>query len=330
MSKSVARKVTAPPLHTRHYRKEVIVRRLESRDIDQVVARVHERLATDAQRNGLLNSGFSNDHFAAALRDAASQTWVAEESGVVVGHLFGALLDSPEYGRGAWVGPDGVSFESPLVLDALYAEAGADWIERQAIEHYTWVFDELADTTPWYELGFARMHVRGVFALGASEQSELPTGYRLRRGGPADLELALELDRVLDDAQQRGPSFALFVEHASRPDEMLEMLEDPDVHYYVVEHEGRGVAQCLTFGLEARRGSFDDALHLSALSVRTEHEGRGVARALVDRALREGFDDGFRFVETNWRVTNHRASAFWLRYGFRPTYVRLHRTIGSG
>jgi hypothetical protein len=35
-------------------------------------------------------------------------------------------------------------------------------------------------------------------------------------------------------------------------------------------------------------------------------------------------------VETNWRVTNRRAANFWLRYGFRPTYVRLHRTIGSG
>ena len=174
------------------------------------------------------------------------------------------------------------------------------------------------------------MHVRGVFALVASRRESLPSGYSLRRGGPKDLALALELDRVLDEAQQRGPSFALFVEHASRPDEMLEMLEDPDVRYYVVEHDGIAVAQCLTFGLEARRGSFDHTLHLSALSVRPGHEHRGVARGLVDYALAEGFDEGFRHVETNWRVTNHRAAAFWLRYGFRPSYVRLHRTIGSG
>jgi hypothetical protein len=174
MSNNVARKLTAPPLHTHNYGKYVIVRSLESRDIDQVVARVNERLATDARRNGLLNAGFSHEHFAAALRDAARQTWIAEESGVIVGHLFGALLDSPEYGRGAWVGPDGVSFESPKVLDALYAEAGAEWINRQAIEHYAWVFDEPLDTTPWYELGFARMHVRGVFALSSREPRELP------------------------------------------------------------------------------------------------------------------------------------------------------------
>src|ERR1700733_892910 len=44
MSNNVARKLTALPLHTRNYGEEVIVRRLESRDIDQVVARVNERL----------------------------------------------------------------------------------------------------------------------------------------------------------------------------------------------------------------------------------------------------------------------------------------------
>ena len=94
------------------------------------------------------------------------------------------------------------------------------------------------------------MHVRGVLRSASRAPSQLPPGYAIRRGDPSDLDLALELDQILDDAQQRGPSFALFVEHASRPDEMLETLEDPEVHYYVVEYDGEGVAQCLTFGLD--------------------------------------------------------------------------------
>ena len=82
---------------------------------------------------------------------------------------------------------------------------------------------------------------------------------------------------------------------------------------------------------EARRGSFDDALHLSVRCRCDPSTSISASRrALVDRALQDGVEDGFRFVETNWRVTNHRAAAFWLRYGFRATYVRLHRTIGSG
>ncbi len=51
---------------------------------------------------------------------------------------------------------------------------------------------------------------------------------------------------------------------------------------------------------------------------------------MVDAALRDALNAGFEFVETNWRVTNRRARNFWLDYGFAPTYVRLHRTIGLG
>ncbi len=306
------------------------VRRLESSDIEKVAARVAQRLGDDARRNPLLNPIFDGAHFAGALRHAMGQTWVAEEAGSVVGHLYGARLESPEYGRGAWIGPDGVSFDDPEVLAELYSVAGAAWIDDGALEHYAWVFDDPDDVAPWYELGFARMHVRGVLALDEPRRHELSEGYVLRRGGPADLALATELDGVLDEAQQRGPSFALFVDHASRPDELRETLEDDEVRYYVVEQQDRGVAQCLTFPLEARRGSFDHTLHLSAVAVRPEHQGRGVATALVDHALNDAMAAGFRYVETNWRVTNHRAANFWRDYGFRPTYVRLHRAIGSG
>jgi ribosomal protein S18 acetylase RimI-like enzyme len=308
----------------------MIVRPLEPRDVDEVVARVRARLVNDARRNRLVSPTFSEKHFANALRHASDQTWVAEVDGEVVGHLYGALLESREYGHGAWIGPDGVSFNSDDGLADLYAEAGSSWIKKGALEHYAWVFDQAQDTAPWYELGFARMHVRGVLALDGRRRPTFAPGYQLRRGGIDDLPLAIELDRVLDDAQREGPSFSLFLDHASRPEELLEALEDDEVHYYVVEYMGQGVAQCLTFPLEARRGSFDKTLHVSAVTVRPEHEHRGVAHALIDHALVDALKAGFTHVETNWRVTNRRAASFWLRYGFRPTYVRLHRTIGSG
>jgi len=295
-----------------------------------VVARVVARLGEDARRQPLLNPLVDPEGFAEALRSAMGQTWVAIVDGRLVGHLYGARLESPEYGRGAWIGPDGVSFDSPDVLAELYSTAGAAWIEDGALEHYAWVFDDLADVGPWYELGFARMHQRGVLALAAPRRHQLPRGYSLRRGGRPDLAIAVDLDHVLDQAQQRGPSFALFVDHSSRAEELAETLEDNEVHYYVVEHDGQGIAQCLTFPLEARRGSFDHSVHLSAVAVRPEHQGQGVATALVDHALNDALAAGFRYVETNWRVTNQRAARFWRNYGFSPTYVRLHRAIGSG
>jgi len=308
----------------------VIVRPLEPRDVDAVVARVKERLGDDARRNPLLSPDFSSEHFSRALADARDQTWVALEGERFVGHLYGALLESSEYGRGVWIGPDGVSFDDTDQLAALYSAAADAWIAEGALEHYAWIFDDVADTSSWYELGFARMHVRGVLDLNGERSHPLPPGYTIRRGGPEDAQLALDIDEVLDEAQRQGPSFAVSFERESRAQELLEVLEDDEVHHYVVEHSGTGVAQCLTFPLEARRGSFDHTLHVSAVAVRPEHAHRGVARALIDHALNDAVAGGFRHAETNWRVTNRRAGNFWVRYGFRPTYVRLHRTIGAG
>ncbi|HEY5103999.1 MAG TPA: GNAT family N-acetyltransferase [Acidimicrobiales bacterium] len=299
-------------------------------DVDSIVTRVQQRLARDARVNPLLNPSFSEEVFSDTLGYALDQTWVDVKNNVIVGHLYGALLASAEYDNGVWIGPDGVSFDNADVLTDLYTEAAATWISQGATEHYVWVLDTPDDTAPWYELGFARMHVRGGLVLSGPRHHTLAPGYVLRRGGLDDLAIAIELDRVLDEAQQQGPSFALFVDHVSRPEELLEALEDDEVHHYVVEYFGEGVAQCLTFPLEARRGSFDKTLHVSAVAVRPEHEHRGVATALIDLALNEAIEAGFRFVETNWRVTNHRAGKFWRRYGFSPTYVRLHRTIGAG
>jgi ribosomal protein S18 acetylase RimI-like enzyme len=179
-------------------------------------------------------------------------------------------------------------------------------------------------------MGFARMHMRGVLALERDFDHAFPNGYALRRGTVDDLDIAVALDDELDAVQRVGPSFSIGLDHASKRDDLLETLEDPEVRHYIVECEGHAVAQCITFPLPTRRGSFDHTLHLSAVTVGAEHRYRGVGTALVDVALGDAQRAGFEYVETNWRVTNRRARNYWLGYGFEPTYVRLHRTIGLG
>jgi ribosomal protein S18 acetylase RimI-like enzyme len=306
------------------------VRHLEASDVEQVVTRIGDRLGLDARIQPLVNPSISTQLLADSLRAASDQTWVTERDGVVVGHLYGALLESETYGNGVWIGPDGVSYDSTDTLSELYSAAGATWIERGALEHYVWTIDDLASTQPWYELGFARMHMRGVLRLDARRDHALPDGYALRRGGVEDIEVAVALDDELDAVQRVGPSFSIGLDHSSKREDLLETLEDPEVHHYIVEFEGLAVAQCITFPLPQRRGSFDHTLHLSAVTVDAEHRHLGVGTAMVDAALANAYDAGFEFVETNWRVTNRRARNYWLGYGFEPTYVRLHRTIGLG
>lgn len=305
------------------------IRQLDECDIAPVVTRVTGRLADDARIQPLVSPVMDAALLAQALRAAVDQTWVAERDGAIVGHLYGARLENEAYGNGVWIGPDGASFENTDVLADLYAHAGARWIEHGALEHYVWVIDDVAMTQPWYELGFARMHMRGVLTLDGPREHVLPEGYTIRRGSVQDLEIAVALDDELDAVQMVGPSFSIGLSHTTKREDLLETLEEPDVHHYIVEYVDDAVAQCITFPLSRRRGSFDHTLHLSAVTVHAEHRHLGVATAMVDIALNDARDAGFEYVETNWRVTNRRARNYWLRYGFEPTYVRLHRTIGT-
>ena len=305
------------------------VRPLRPGDVDEVVARIERRLKADAALRPLINPAFSPELQANALRHATETTWVAEDDGRIVGHLNGALLEDQTYGQGVWVGPDGASFNDVDVLGDLYETAGAAWIDSGALEHYVWTLDDDSTTDGWHEMGFARMHRRGVAALPRPLSHRFPDGYALRRGGLDDFELAVVLDDELGAAQRLGPSFSTAPQSSSRED-LAETLADPETHHYVVERSGVAVAQCITIPLPTRRGSFDASLHLSAVTVQREHRHRGVATAMVDRAFADAVDAGFTHAETNWRVTHRRAQRFWTAYGFEATYVRLHRTIGAG
>jgi ribosomal protein S18 acetylase RimI-like enzyme len=330
MSKRVARKVTPQLWHTATvYGFDVVtIRNLEAGDVAGVVERIVARLRDDATRNPLINPDLSVDVLAESLAGATSSTWVALDGDRVVGHLYGALLENDTYGHGVWIGPDGASFDDADVLASLYATAGQSWIDAGAMEHYVWVLDDSELTDAWFELGFARMHRRGVLALDRRRAAQLPAGYSIRPGTLADIDIAVSLIEEIDRAQVAGPSFSINLSTASERQDLVETLEDPEVRYYLVESGGAPVGQCITYPLPERRGSFESTLHLSAVSVRPAHRGHGVAEALVDTALNDGFDDGFSHVETNWRVTNHRAARYWTNYGFAVTYVRLHRTIG--
>jgi GNAT superfamily N-acetyltransferase len=305
------------------------VRKLLAGDVDRVVQRIARRLRDDSELQPFVNPEISLDLLGGALRAATSSTWVALDGERLVGHIYGALLENDTYGQGAWIGPDGVSYDSADILADLYSEAGQEWIKGGALEHYVWVLDDRSTTEPWYELGFARMHMRGVLALERDRSPALPQDYVVRHGTFDDLDLAVELVEELDRAQRAGPSFLLEPATAGQRGEIEETLSDPEVHLFIVEHRGRGIAQCMTFPLPPRRGSFEATLHLSAVVVRAEHQRRGIATAMVNTALSEARLEGFSFVETNWRVTNRRAARYWTSYGFQPTYVRLHRTVGA-
>lgn len=298
---------------------------IDESTVDAVVSRV-QRLFSEASTQGFVNAEFDRVQFATALLSTPEPVWVALD-GEVVGHIHAAILESDVFGHGAWIAPDGVSFDSPQVLADLYAHAAAEWAARGVVEHFVWIHEEKNRHHDWLELGFHFMHRRGMMHLPPHTLRPLPDGYQLRRGGVDDLATAIELADKLQDAQSLGPSFSFDLPRDTH-DDLGELLEEPDSRLWIVESHGVAVASCITFPLPPRRDTPEGAIHLSAVVVDETHRGRGIGTSMVDAALHEGVQRGFAIAETNWRVPHRLAADFWPRYGFTPTALRLHRTVG--
>lgn len=302
----------------------VHVRPFDPRDTDAVVARVRTQLLDAHAREPFINDAFDDIGFADALRAQHAPMWVALRDGKVVGHLYGALLHDAR-GTSAWIGPDGVSFDGPDVLAALYAEAGNNWFQRGAHEHWVWIPNRDDAFLPWSELGFAKEHRRGVARLRDVASVAMPASYRVREGGVGDLDVARELDAILDEAQREGPNF-LFAE-AAPGEGITDTLDDPEVRLHVLERDDEVLGQCVTYPLDVRRGSFEGVVHLSGVVVRDEFRRRGLGGAFVAKVLSTLRDEGASYVEVHWRVANHDAQRFWQERGFHATFTRLRRVL---
>jgi ribosomal protein S18 acetylase RimI-like enzyme len=204
----------------------------------------------------------------------------------------------------------------PEPIRDAYAREAPGWPRR----HFALVEPTPEALDAWYRLGFAQMHAYGERASGA-ERSET-SGIAIRRGGPADLETALRIDRVIHDLQVASPSFAsLPLDEATRRADREETLAAEDVSYFVAERDGDPVGHVTLYPENAA------TMNLVSTAVLPEAQGHGIGRALTSHALAFARESGYATVATNWRVTNLVASRFWPALGFRVTKLRLTREL---
>ena len=185
------------------------------------------------------------------------------------------------------------------------------------------------DLGPWQRLGFAHMHVHGLRETGAE-----PThvaGVTLRPGSSADLDAAGPLLPMIWEHQLLTPSFTgLQVPSAAelRAD-WDETLAEAGSAYFVAERDGRIVGHSVLYPADLDLGQPAGSIYLGATTTLPDVRGLGIGLALTNHALAWSKSEGHDVIVTNWRMTNLEASRFWPRRGFRTTFHRLSRAVGS-
>ena len=302
------------------------VRRGVKSDASAIAQRVADQLSRDAAVEPLVSRFFSRQDFEQALANSAGPVWVEDSCGHLRGHLYGATLDDPVRGRQTWTGPGGYSYEFENVLDNLCDWAYRTWRESGSTAHLVWALAGNG-TQDWIERGYHIVSVRGSLALGDPFEVTWPAGQRLRRGDGADLDTALAFDALIDQAQGVRLDALTDVQREANKADLVELLDDPDCQYHLVEVDAQPAAQCVTFPLPPLRGSYDDTVYLSSLAVDPRFRRRGLATRLVHAVLNGAIEDGFRFAEVRWHIDNEEATSLWSNLGFRPTYVQLRRPL---
>jgi GNAT superfamily N-acetyltransferase len=252
-------------------------------------------------------------------------------NGRVVGYLLGIRKADTVWGPNVWIESAGHAAEEPEHVRDLYAAAAARWVEAGRNRHYAVVpASDHGLLEAWYRLSFGQQH-----ALGASEIPESahqPSDVRL--AGERDLDAIIELAPVLPDHQDQAPVFGTVPRESEEElrESIGEDLKNPEIANFVAEIDGRVVGNLViaptelssTHGGLAR---IDRAALLAYAATRPEVRGLGTGVAMTNAGFAWARQRGYATMVTDWRVTNLLSSRFWPRRGFRPTFLRLYRSI---
>jgi len=265
---------------------------------------------------------------------------VARDDGKMIGYMIGAPRIDETWGRSVWVEYAGHAIDRGYSADLyrdLYAALSPRWVALGCLYHIVNLPASDRDALDaWFNLSFGKEHTYGLreTASAASFHVALDPAITIRRAGPADVDLAIELDEVLSVHQARAPVYAIILPYPKEEarQEALEQLEKPDWKTWLALRGEQVVGIQLFLPARPPKGLGimvipEQCSFLGFAATREEEQGRGIGRALTARGLASDFDDGYRFCFTDWRATNLLSSRMWVGQGWKPVAYRLTRRL---
>ena len=309
--------------------------------LEDAAALLAARHARDRRAEPLLPKRYEDP---AEARTLLEETWradgasgsAASREGRLVGYLVGAPWEPKIWGENVWVEHAGHAVEDPEDARDLYGHAAGRWVEEGWTRHYVLVRAEPALVDSWFRVGFGQQQGHGYQEVPAHTVVRVPAGCEIRPPSEADVDrfVEVELDRALPRHQQASPVFS----GRPIPDEEEIRREWADTLARGVEHvlvgwrDGIPVAcWSVTEGEHSSHhrglGMPENACYLAYAITLPEGRGTGLGVALTDACLAWAAEQSYQAMITDWRVTNLLASRFWPNRGFRPSVLRLYRSI---
>ncbi len=284
-------------------------------------------------RNSLLQRKGIQDRLQRLLAEDRGVGVGAFKGGRLAGYLLAVIRIDTRSGRCAFVPYEGAALrtgQSGELLRHLYAQASVLWLEHGCFSHS--VFIPLAD--PAYFDAFLRLSfaIEQVYAVLHTEEYKPfagPEGAAVRLAAQSDQGVMGKLSSVISKYQSEAPAFI-----PALPEVMQDiragfqgLVEDEENTVLLAEKDGDTLGFLVYRRNDPALMLPDDSVELCVAGTVRTQMGRGVGKGLMDAGCRMMKEQGFRYITTDWRITNLASSTFWPQCGFRPIAYRMHRLI---
>jgi GNAT superfamily N-acetyltransferase len=310
--------------------------------LDDAAALLAARHARDRRAEPLLPKRFEDPAEARVLleeawrADGASGS-VATREGELAGYLISGQRGAKRWGEHVWIEHHGCAVQDAEVVRDLYGHAAGRWVDEGRTRHYVLVSAEPELVDAWFRVGFGQQQAHGYQEVPERTAVEVPNGCEIREPTEAEVDqfVELELDIELPRHQQSSPVFSGVASLPSDDEirrEWADTLARDEEHVLIGWRDGRPVAcwsvQAADESSHHRGlGLPENACFLGYAVTLPESRGSGIGVALTQAELAWAAEQGYRAMVTDWRVTNLLASRFWPNRGFRPSVLRLYRSI---
>ncbi|HEY8599643.1 MAG TPA: GNAT family N-acetyltransferase [Thermomicrobiales bacterium] len=215
------------------------------------------------------------------------------------------------------------------LLTNLYADLAAWGLSRGADAQMLAVRDGDDTADFWLDLGFARQDRYAFLPIGASPPAT--AGLTVRRGGPADLDVAAHFTLAEAHFHHLAPIFAFAPPDldADRRQSMAGHLADPSTFILLAEAGGVPLGGLSAFPLTdlghwMPSTTPTPCIYIDSAFVEPQARGRGVLRALVAALAELAERHEARGLFVTYLPANRGALRAWQGLGFQPL-VTVHQ-----
>jgi ribosomal protein S18 acetylase RimI-like enzyme len=309
--------------------------------IKQVIALYIERQKQEINnflflRDTIIDEDDLQKHFEEKFKNSHIIGITAFNNQQLVGYLFGQVEISKSDERFIWIPYEGIAIkqnESLELIRQLYATVASKWVQEKCYTHSIIVPLENPNyLKAFLYLSFAIDHVHAIMDIASYEPFQTNGNITVRVAKQDDRNVLGEMSNIITSYHHQSPVFIPFSEETvmTRQKAFMNLVNEEDTivllaeknHDIIGYHNYEPITKSLMHP--------DKSIELSVAGTYPKYRGQGAGKNLMNKAVLVLKDKEFKYIITDWKITNIASSNFWPKCGFIPIAYKLKRVIPKG